>query len=632
MLQNIRENLTGKLALIILAVIALSFVFVGGASFTTIGSNYAAKVGDSEIGLAQFESAYRERIRANPQLANLPEEYRLQLRRNILDGLIQQRVIDNYLDDAGFNVSDKQLTDAVHQIPEFQVDGRFNRESYEALLSQAGLTAAQFEASQKLSMRRNQLQRAVIESSVVPPSGYRRYLNLAFENRLVTTASISADVVADEINVTDEMISAYYDENPAMFNVPESADIKYVEILRESVAADVSVSEEDLREYYDFNKDRYLQDEQRQARHILILFDNDESGAEEVATEVLARARSGESFAELARQYSKDGGTASDGGNLGALTRTQLPDALAGAIFSMKEGEILGPVKGDFGFHVVQLDRILESGPLPYEQVRASLLTELQEQEAEGLFLELERKLSAALFDATDISVVADAVGQEVKSYEGFTRDSIEPFDGNTSAVDAVFDPIVLSGAQMSEVIEVDANRTAVFSVSKHNVASREPLEAVRDEVVTMLTNQLSEDLMAARAQQMLDAVRGGEDFAAAAEAIGAVASEPTIMGRDRDTADQFLAVAVFTAVKPTQDNPTLGMTRNGVGGYTVYRLGAVVPGRPETIPQADRDAGKNQLVEQYGVGDFVAFVQALQANAEIIINDDALAAQDLFQ
>jgi peptidyl-prolyl cis-trans isomerase D len=524
------------------------------------------------------------------------------------------------------------LTDIVHQIPEFQVNGRFDRETYEALLSQAGLTAAQFEASQRLSMRRNQLQRAVIGSSVVPPSNYRRYLNLAFENRLVTTASISDDAVADEINVTDEMITAYYDENPSMFNLPETANIQYVEILRDSVAADVSVSEEDLLEYYDFNKDRYLQDEQREARHILILFDDDEDGSKVVAEEILTRVRAGESFAELARQYSKDGGTSNDGGNLGALTRTQLPDALGSAIFSMQEGEITGPVKGDFGFHIVQLNRILESGPLPFEQVRASLLTELQEQQAEGLFLELERKLSAALFDASNINDVAAAVGRDVKTYEGFSRDSEEPFDGNTIAVDAVFDPVVLSGAQLSEVIEVDANRTVVFSVSKHNEARRQPVDAVRDQIVTLLTNQQSEDLMAARAQKMLDAVRSGEDFATAAAAVGAVTSETKVMSRDRDTEDQFLAVAVFTAVKPTQGDPTLGMTRNADGGYTVYSLEAVIPGRPESIPQAERDAGKNQLVEQYGIGDFVAFVQALQSNAEIIINDDALAAQDLFQ
>ncbi len=632
MLQNIRENLTGKLALIVLAVIALSFVFVGGASFTTIGSNYAAKVDGSEIGLAQFESAYRERIQSNPQLANLPEEYRLQLRRNVLDGLIQQRVIDNYLDDAGYKVSDKQLTEVVHGIPEFQVNGRFDRETYETLLAQAGLTAPQFEASQKQSMRRNQLQRAVIGSSVVPPSSYRRFLNLAFENRLVTTASISPDAVADEISVTDAMVAAYYDENPTMFNLPESADVEYVEILRDSVAAEVNVSDEDLQEYYEINKDRYLQDEQRQARHILILFDDDEEGAKAIANEVLTRVRAGESFAELARQYSKDGGTANDGGNLGALTRTQLPDALGSAVFSMQEGEVTGPVKGDFGFHIVRLDSILESGPLPFEQVRASLLAELQEQEAEGLFLELERKLSAALFDASDISEVAAAVGREVQVYNGFRRDSEEPFDGSIAAVDAIFDPVVLSGSRMSEVIEVDANRSIVFAVSKHNEASRESLDAVRDRIVTQLTNQQADELMAARAQTMLDAVRGGEEFAVAAEAVGAVPAETRVMSRDRDTEDQFLAVAVFTAVKPTQGQPTLGTTRSADGGYTVYSLEAVIPGRPEAIPQAERDAGKNQLVEQYGIGDFVAFVQALQANAEIIINDDALAGQDLFR
>ncbi len=49
MLQNIRDNLTGKIALIVLGTIALSFVFVGGANFTTIGTNYAAKVDGVDI-------------------------------------------------------------------------------------------------------------------------------------------------------------------------------------------------------------------------------------------------------------------------------------------------------------------------------------------------------------------------------------------------------------------------------------------------------------------------------------------------------------------------------------------------------------------------------------------------------
>ena len=84
--------------------------------------------------------------------------------------------------------------------------------------------------------------------------------------------------------------------------------------------------------------------------------------------------------------------------------------------------------------------------------------------------------------------------------------------------------------------------------------------------------------------------------------------------------------------MKPTDDNPTLGSTRNGAGGYTVYSLDAVIPGRPESIPLADRDRGRLELVDQAGVGDFIAFVQALREKAEVIVNEDALAAQDLFQ
>jgi peptidyl-prolyl cis-trans isomerase D len=632
MLQDIRDNLTGKIALIVLGVIALSFVFVGGANFTTIGSSYAAKVDGKDINVSTFENAYREQVRDNPQFAALPDDIRLQLRSNVLEQLIQQQVVDNYLEEAGYKITDKQLTDIVHRFEEFQVDGRFDRETYENVLLGANLTTQQFEARQKFAMRRSQLQRAVIGSSVVPPSSYRRYLNLRFENRVVTTAVISQESVADEISVTDEMIAASYDENPAQFNLPETADIEYVEILRDSVAAEVSVSEEQLLEYYELNKDRYEQDEQRQARHILILYDDDEAGAEVVAIEMLTRARAGESFEMLAGQYSKDSSTAGNGGAFDPRTRTQFSDALGDAIFSMQEGEVQGPIKGDFGYHVVRLDTILESGPLPYEQVRAALLSELQEEEAEGAFLALERKLTDALFDAADIRALAAVVGVEVQSFAGFTRDSIAPFDGNRRATDAVYDPAVLSGEQLSEAIELDANRTIVFAVTKHNEATRETLDNVREQISAALSANQAESLMAGRAQQMLDAIRAGDDFAAAATTVGAEASPASLMTRDAEVADQSVAIAVFTALKPTQGSPTLGSTRNDTGGYTVYSLDAVVPGQPQSIPLADRDAGKTQLVDQYGVGDYRAFEQALRTKAEVIINEDVLAAQDLFQ
>ena len=287
MLQNIREKFTGWIAITILAVIGLSFVFVG-LNYSFIGSSFAAKVDGVDIGVTQFENAYRDQLQNNPQLAQLPEEFRQQLRTNILEQLIQQRVIDNYLDEAGYQISDEQVTAMIQRAPEFQVDGKFDIETYRTMLSQVGYEPARFEAAQRQSLRRDQLQRAIRGSALVTPSSYRRYLNLVAEQRVVTTSTIDPATVEGEIEITDEMIAAYYDDNPTLYQVPESADVEYVEIARSDVAKSVSVSEQDLQDYYDLNADRYLQDEQRQARHILILFGDDEDSAEATASELFA--------------------------------------------------------------------------------------------------------------------------------------------------------------------------------------------------------------------------------------------------------------------------------------------------------------------------------------------------------
>ncbi len=631
MLQNIREKFTGWVAISILGVIGLSFVFVG-LNYSFIGQGYAAKVDGVDISINQFENAYREQLQRNPQFAQLPEQYRAQLRSNILEQLIQQRVIDNYLDEVGYQISDQQVTAMIQRAPEFQVDGKFDLETYRNLLAQAGYEPARFEASQRIALRREQLQRAIRGSALVPPSQYRRFLNLAAEQRIARLAMFDPASVADAVTVTEEMITAFYDQNSMLYQLPETADIQYVEISRSDVAEAVSVTEEELQDYYEFNKDRYLQDEQRQARHILIEFGDDKDTARETATELLTRVRAGESFADLAREMSDDSGTAGNGGDLGVLTRSQIDNELGSAIFSMNEGDVDGPVETAFGFHVVRLDKILERGPLPLDQVRAELTTELQDQQAESLYLELERKLSDALFDATDINQLAAAVGAEVITIEGFTREGGEPLGANPLAIDAVFDESLLAGGLLSEVIELDNSRAAVFVVTRHTPATRQPLDEVRDQVAAALKAEQAEILMSARADEMLAAIAAGQTFAEAAEALGVTAEEPVVLSRDATDVDPMVATAVFTAIKPAQDAPTTGKSLSETGGYVVYSVEAVIPGRPESIPLAERDAGKLQLVDQSGVSDFVAFVQALRARADVAINQDVLAAQDLFQ
>jgi peptidyl-prolyl cis-trans isomerase D len=632
MLTKIREKMTGWVAMLILGLIGVTFVFFGGANFITTGSVFAAKVEGTDISSLEFEQAYRAQLDRNPTWAQLPDEYRLQIRQSILESMIRDRLVDLHLAKVGYQISDERVTAAIQSVPDFQLDGVFDMETYRAILLQNGFDPVRFEASQRRALRQDQLQRAIVATSIITPAEYRRYLNLLAEQRLVSTATFDIESAAAEIEVTDEQIAAFYADNDTMFLTEESVDIEFIEVRRDSVAESVEVSEDALLEYYEDNQNRYLQDEQRQARHILILSDDDEDAAEAEALELFNRIQAGESFVDLAAEYSDDGGTASRGGDLGALTRSQLPGELGGAIFAMDEGDVEGPVESDFGFHVIQLDSILEQGPLPLEQVRGELLSELREREAEDAFRELERQVSDALFDAGDMQAIAAATGLEVQTDTGFTRGGSEALGANQAAIDAVFDDLVLVDGQISEVIELDNNRSAVFKVTAYNEASRLPMDEVLDEISAAIRTQEAEAIVFSRVEQLLSALDAGEEFGPAAEAAGAAVSAPTLLGRQDTETDQAVLAQVFSSKKPTQGSPVIGRVANTGGGFTVFSLEAVLPGRPESIPLADRDAGKLELALQAGSSDYYAFVEALYDNADVVVSQDALAAQDLLQ
>ena len=108
--------------------------------------------------------------------------------------------------------------------------------------------------------------------------------------------------------------------------------------------------------------------------------------------------------------------------------------------------------------------------------------------------------------------------------------------------------------------------------------------------------------------------------------------SPTALVGRQNNEIDPNVMAQIFTSKKPLQDAPVLGQVADQSGGQTVFSLEAVLPGRPESIPLADRDAGKAQLAMQAGGADFMAFVELLYLDADIVINQDVVAASDLLQ
>ena len=288
MLTQIREKFAGGIAIAILAVIGVSFVFFG-ANIDSRVSSFAAKVDGSEISVGLFENTYRQQLDRNPTLSQLPTEYRVQVRQGILDALVRERLVELHLAEAGYQISEAQVDASIQRVAEFQVNGTFDLETAETLLRQIGYTTVQFRDAQRRQMREEQLRLAIGSTALITPADYRRYLNLVAEQRLVSFATFGIEGVAAEVEVSDEMIAAFYDADESLFLLPETATIEYIELSRAAVSETIEISEEALNEHYLDSQSRYVQDEQRQARHILILFNDDEAAAEAVALELLAR-------------------------------------------------------------------------------------------------------------------------------------------------------------------------------------------------------------------------------------------------------------------------------------------------------------------------------------------------------
>lgn len=632
MLQQIRDRITGKFALAILALIALPFVFFG-INYNFIGLGYAAKVNGEEISVVAFETAYRNQLMSlAEQGTEIPTELRSLVRDGVLDSLIRDELLEQYLDDAQFAVADDLVSEFIQREATWQVDGQFSREAYYLWLEQRALNPAEFEASQRRGLERNQLQRGIAATAFVTPSEYRRYLNLYGEQRQVSIAEVNVAALTAAIEVSDEDVQAYYDERPDGFQSPESVSLAYVELRREALAESVEITDDELQDYYESSSSRFLQDEQRQARHILIPFGDDETAAEQEAAALAARASAGEPFEDLARQYSKDSGSAPNGGDLGMLLRTQYPGELGDAIFAMETGDIDGPIRTSFGFHVVRLDEVRAGGPLPLQEIRGELERELRMEKAEASYASTERELANALFDAVDISSLGGAVGLDVKTATGFQRTGGEPFGTNQAAIDAVFSDRVLNDREISDIVELDASRSVVLAVTDYQDASRLPLAEVREQIVNALKSERAFAIANERVAQIENSLRAGTSMDESAAGVEDVTTRTVAISRQAADGDPRIRAAVFQEKKPAPGEPRIGTVVTQGGNYAVYSVTSFAPGRPESIPLAERDNMKLQLGFESGSQDFASLIMQLERQAEIVKSEDVLAADSLFE
>ena len=631
MLQNIRERFTGKFALVVLALICLPFLFFGVPS-DFISADYVAKVNDNKISQAFFENSYRnELLRYDAEGVEVPEEARSFVRENVLNTIINDVLIDIYIDENDVYVSDEFVAKIIQSAPDFLIDGKFSKEVYYSWLNERVLEPSQFEENQRLNMRKSQLERGVRATSFVTPSEYRRYLNLVGEQRAVTIAEIDLSILAEPIELKDEDIETYYSSRVNEFMQSESINFDYIEINKDMMNDMSIINEEEVRQYFEDSKQRFSQEERRQASHMLILFGDDENLSEKKAQEALERSKQGESFSELVLEYSDDSGTKERGGDLGMLTKSQLPGALGDAVFAMDVNEISDLVRTEFGFHVAQLNKKESDGQVPFETVRGELEAELKAQKSDVNFTKIERELSDALFDAVDISILAQDLNFSLNKLEGYNQNGGGVFGANQIVIDALFDAQRNNDFQLSDIIEVDANRSIVFQVKEFKPATVKPIEEVRDQIINDMKFVSAEVLANNIAIKIENLMENDGELESTLAELDSVSLREVIINRLTEDVDFVIQANVFGMKKPLPGNSKVGTVVMQNSNYAVFKFHNHAYGVPEMIPQEERDAARERLNQQSGVSDFTAFVSELQLSAEIEKDEELLNSASMF-
>jgi peptidyl-prolyl cis-trans isomerase D len=623
MLQQIRDKITGWFAIVFLGAIAIVFIF-WGIQFESSVNVAAAKVNGEKVPVEAVRRAWQNRQQELQQTLRdeLPEELVKSEQQRLLEDFIRRELLVQRVGELGYRVSDRDLVGELASIPALQVDGQFSRDRYAALLRSQGRTEADFEAEFRRDLEISQLQNAVGVSAFALPGELDRRVQLMGETRDVQMLIVPSAGFATGVTVTDEQIAARYEQRKAEFQTPETVNLEYVQLTLAEVAAGVQVTDEALRSFYDqVAAERYATAERRQARHILIESGSDDAAAKARAEKLAAEAKGGADFAALAAQNSDDPGSKGQGGDLGWSTRESFVGPFSEALFAMSPGEVRGPVKTQFGYHVIKLEGIEPAAQRSFEDVRAELEADYRREQAQSAFYERSQQLADESFAAlSELESVATKLGLELRTVEGFTRQGGGALGADRKVIDAVFSDDVLKDRQNSPAVNVGEESVVVLRVTEHKTPAQRPLEEVRAEVEGSLRAEAASQAAAEAARDAAARLAAGSSLVDVAKGLPAVQLTGVMtLSRNAESIPPELTAAVFKAAAPATGQTSASSTTLEDGSAVVFEVRAVRPGSlPGGADGPQVAEFSQQLAQRAAMAEFAAYVAELERTAEI--------------
>jgi peptidyl-prolyl cis-trans isomerase D len=521
MLQNIRDNLQGTLAKIIIAAISVPFVAFGIESLIQGGSSSdVADVNGEAVSEADLRQAIVIRQRQIvSQMGDKFDPSMLQeenLKGPALEALISQKILLVAAEQADIAVSESAIDQLIIGNKEFQVDGKFSAERFQELLNRAGFTVRMYKDLMKNELTINQQASGIAQSGFVTSKEAELATGLLNEKRDLSYSVLSVQDEISKVSVDENQIKAYYDKHADDFYSPEQVMAEYIELKIEQFFPEIS--EEELKSEYESVVANFKTSEQRRVSHILLKTkDRSEDEATKNLQELKARIAKGELFPDLAKQYSEDAGSKASGGDLGFAAEGVFPAPLMDAIKNLNKGDVSEPVVSDSGVHLLYVADIVKNVPPAFDAEKDAIKLRLQKDRAAKAFVTASERLADATFNAPDLTGIAKELKLEVKTSEPVVRDTpaSSGIFSNKKVLDELFSDEVLGQNLNSDLIElVPGENTVVVRVKEHHPKELRPLDVVAADIKKILTQQQAKANIKARADEYVAQVRSGKTVA----------------------------------------------------------------------------------------------------------------------
>ena len=619
------------------ATMVISFIpgIGDGTRLSVSSSSDVARVGAESVSASEFESSYRNYLRNMQQRQELSPEIlkAFGFDRQVLNALIEQKVMLSEARRLGFQVTEEELAQRIMSNPSFQAGGSFiGRDRYQALLEANDLTMERFEAAMRNELLVGKIQSFVTAGVTMSDKEVENeYRN---RNERVTLTYFVLDPAKVEAKIatpSDQDLQTYYDKNKARYNISEKRKSRYAFVDMVKFRTELQVTDDELRNFYGEHSEEYRLPEEVTAQHIL--FKTDGKTPEQVeairkkATDVLNRAKSGEDFSKLAKEFSEDS-SASRGGTLGTFGRGQMGPEFEQVAFTLGAGAISDLVTTQFGFHIIKVisrqDNRLRTFDEIKESIRPRLLFERANQKAKGI----AEQIALEAVTNKDLNAVAAKNGATVRETGLIEQSATIPEMEKTSPAyqakvfsmsqDQIGTALeIQNGYAVPQLVQIEAAHAASFEEARTKVIADAKTDKAR-ETVTEVTNKLREQIEAGKTDvAALAAVAGGAEVKTSAKLTrgGSLPEYGSLAERDQEMFSMPLGKAAPPA---TFSGKTL-----------VYAVKSRDDVNPEDMKKAVSDLRQSILPgkkERY----FSAYIDELQkkmlADGSIKVNESVMS------